>query len=287
MNLKETLIQLFARAGVDKNEAITALLEKKEIADQEIPNEIHNVILTNLMTAEQAKTNPQVKKHYMGELLSPINNEIDNNLTAFELEELRNELAGEVSTYKKLPKLIEGIKAKLEKRSMSSDDKKALQESIDKLNAQIVDERKAAKKQMDDRIMAYKQKLLDHAMKSSINGAKFTTNLDDKTNAIAAMTLINEELATKGIRAVYNEETNAIDLFHATNPELPYTEMNEKVAFNKVVERAIAPLLKVSSPPPGGGPRKPAANGGDPPKDTRPAQTDDVVTRIKQDAGMQ
>jgi hypothetical protein len=240
----ELYLALLKRSGIS-NEALTnAINTNEELKKVEVPTADYNVVLTNLMNVEQAKSNPSLISYFRADNLDPIDNTI--NSVVDELGEDGAVVKSEKSTFKKLSIAFEALrKAEAKKHSANAPDKKAMQEKIDELNTQI----KNILKEKDDEINSIRSQneasLTGLTIKSMLNGYQYGLQVDHSVAMKTANAMLESELASKGLKIVRDGDNLVIK----DKNNLDYTVNNEKVEFGKFVESVVSPILKKHDDP--------------------------------------
>ena len=105
--LGEFINSAFQKAGIAAdNEYLKRVLQNPELTKETVPDEIVSQFNSTLLTLDQAKTNYDLKNHFYGAALAPVEKELQNLATAYEFsEEDLAELNGIKSTFSKIPAL--------------------------------------------------------------------------------------------------------------------------------------------------------------------------------------
>ena len=248
MNLGELINQAFIKAGVSSdNDYLKKLLSNAELAKEQVPDEVA-VTLNNLITIESAKVNPDVKRHFYGAALTPVEKEINDIMIAYEFsEEDINSIKGINSTFAKLPALKDKLDSFIQKKTnASSPDKAKYAEEIVRLNAQIAEIKKAE----SDRVMNvqrdYEGKLLDMNIRNLFGGYSYTDAIPKDVAILTAINLFNQNTNQKGAKLKLVDGN--LKLVRSDDESLPYLENNVEVSVNSFADKLIADnkLLKVS-----------------------------------------
>lgn len=252
--LSDLLKEVLTKAGFDLKDAKFAnLLAVQTDVDDNLFDEIKTGIDNNLMDLNGARNHPVLNSDITKRVLTPVEKIITTLLDEYKLDDLKNELATEKSTYKKLESVIPKLLEKAGEKSKGSDaDKQKLLDEIKRLNSEKAAADEAFKKQIDLLKSEYENNILNYAVGSVLESKNYALeNLPKKVNAMTALNLLNSELQTKGAKLVRTAD-GAIKLVRNDNPELEYMESNKPVQFDSFVDSLLAKnnLLKVSDPNP-------------------------------------
>lgn len=197
---KEFLTVLLQKAGVRiDEEKIAAALGNAELATIQIADELITPIDNGLLSIQAAKNNhPEIKGHYTAQALDSLDKELERAMDDYKLpDEVKTELKGEKSSYKRATLLAAKIKSLEEQKASSGKgEKDVLQQEINKLNGELRDIKAKEQSIHED----YKKQLLDVKMGHSLGtllGA-YKTKFDDLAPNVKSNTLrslINESLA--------------------------------------------------------------------------------------------
>lgn len=248
--LSTILKALAEKAGIDVNdpEFVTNVLS----VTATVPDALYAKLetgLNNLMDIEAAKNNSTLHQHFKANVLKPLDSEIDRLLDELGFDDtVKGEFASEKSTYKKVPLLTAKVRElESKKASANGGDKKALQDEINKLNAQIAEGRKA----QADAIAAEQAKandaILNYALDAHLGSKQYAESIPEAIRVSGARALLESELAAKGAKLVRTPD-NKLKLVRADNPELEYMENNSPVAFGAWTDKLLTThaMLKVS-----------------------------------------
>jgi hypothetical protein len=260
--LGEFINSALQKAGIAAdNEYLKRVLQNPELTKETVPDEIVSQFNSTLLTLDQAKTNYDLKNHFYGAALAPVEKELQNLATAYELsEEDLAEINGIKSTFSKIP----ALKAKLDnaiqkKAAAAGGDKGKHAEEIVRLNAEIA----AAKADMataTQRISSeYEGRFVDMALNNFMNQYSFTDAIPKEVAAMTARNLFDQTVSAK--RAKYKLVNNELTLVNADDESLPFMQENQPVQFKSFVDKIVADnkLLKTATTPP---PAAPPQRGG-------------------------
>ncbi len=260
--LGEFINSALQKAGIAAdNEYLKRVLQNPELTKETVPDEIVSQFNSTLLTLDQAKTNYDLKNHFYGAALAPVEKELQNLATAYELsDEEIAEINAVKSTFSKIP----ALKAKLDnamqrKAAAAGGDKGKHAEEIVRLNAEIA----AAKAEMSNatqRISSeYENKFLDMALNNFMAQYSYTDAIPKDVAAMTARNLFDQTVSAK--RAKYKLVNNELTLVNADDESLPFMQENQPVQFKSFVDKIVADnkLLKTAGTPP---PPAPPVRGG-------------------------
>lgn len=251
--LGEFINSALQRAGIaSDNEYLKRVLQNPELTKETVPDEIVSQFNSTLLTLDQAKTNYDLKNHFYGAALAPVEKELQNLATAYELsDEDIAEINSVKSTFSKIP----ALKAKLDlaiqrKAAASGGDKNKHAEEIVRLNAEIA-AAKAEKEALSSRITSeYENKLVDMALSNFMNQYSYTDAIPKDVAAMTARNIFEQTVNSK--RAKYKLVNNELSLVNADDETLPFMQENQPVQFKAFVDKIVADnkLLKTATPTP-------------------------------------
>lgn len=260
--LGEFINSALQKAGIaSDNEYLKRVLQNPELTKETVPDEIVSQFNSTLLTLDQAKTNYDLKNHFYGAALAPVEKELQNLATAYELsDEEIAEINAVKSTFSKIP----ALKAKLDnamqrKAAAAGGEKGKHAEEIVRLNAEIA----AAKAEMANatqRISSeYENKFVDMALNNFMSQYSYTDAIPKDVAAMTARNLFDQTVSAK--RAKYKLVNNELTLVNADDESLPFMQENQPVQFKSFVDKIVADnkLLKTAGTPP---PAPPVRGGG-------------------------
>jgi hypothetical protein len=283
--LGEFINSALQKAGIAAdNEYLKRVLQNPELTKETVPDEIVSQFNSTLLTLDQAKTNYDLKNHFYGAALAPVEKELQNLATAYEFsEEDLAELNGIKSTFSKIP----ALKAKLDnaiakKAAAAGGDKGKHAEEIVRLNAEIA----AAKAEMSNatqRISSeYEGKFVDMALNNFMSQYSFTDAIPKDVAAMTARNIFEQTVNSK--RAKYKLVNNELTLVNADDESLPFMQENQPVQFKAFVDKIVADnkLLKTTPTPPPAPPARGQGGGGQDPK-SLPIATNNMLEKMAKD----
>lgn len=240
MKLSELLNNMLITAGVQSDDAeLKKILALPALNQDDIPPTWEG-LSNNILTVETAKYNPQIKSHFYGAALNPVEKELQNLMDAYEFgDEDKVEIQNVKSTFAKIPLLKEKLDNIVAKKAVSTgSDSKKYADQIQQLNAEILKIKNEAKKQIEEiennRIDQIQQLYFDNILGSY----NYTENLPKDVALISAKTLTSNYLKEKGgkIKLVDGK----LELVNANDEALPYMENNQPVSIKNITDKIVA-----------------------------------------------
>ena len=274
MNLADLVNKLGALSGISEdNEEFKALVQVKELATTNIPDEIGGkfteTLTGGLLTKDAAKNDPDIKAHFTALALNGVDTEIEKVIADMELdEETKTLLKNTDSTYKKVSLIPARLKSKYE--ALIEEAKKGGQSNgdVDKLNGEIaalntelsgLKDSSIGKDVYDSAIADHAAQILDMNIKTLLAGRKLTSVLPRNVAISAAKNVFDEAIKIKGIKL---DASDGLKLKTADGSQ-DYYEKNQPVNIDDFIDGLLADnkLLDVSPPGGGGNPPNPGPEG--------------------------
>lgn len=282
--LGEFINSALQKAGIAAdNEYLKRVLQNPELTKETVPDEIVSQFNSTLLTLDQAKTNYDLKNHFYGAALAPVEKELQNLATAYELsDEEIAEINAVKSTFSKIPALKAKLDNAIQRKAVAAGgDKNQHAQEIVRLNAEIA----AAKADManaTNRISSeYENKFVDMALSNFMNQYSFTDAIPKDVAAMTARNLFDQTVSAK--RAKYKLVNNELTLVNADDESLPFMQENQPVQFKAFVDKIIADnkLLKTAAPTPPAPPQQRGGGGGD--HKSLPSATNSILEKMAKD----
>ena len=242
----------------ETNPELVKITEALKDKDFEIDSVFENIVHSNLMSMDAAKSNPSLNTYFneklKGELwaqaLGPVDDKIHEGAKALELDDYES-LRNEKDTRKKIATLVDRLKDSYEKKGKSSGDKAAIEKEraetfakIKELETRIEDVRKEEQGK-------YNCKLTDSALRTLLASYQYGLPEEIPQDVIleTAKNLLNRKLEESKFKFNYNPDNNNFGLTNETGQQ-PYIN-SAPVEFKSFVDKVLADgnLLKVSGAP--------------------------------------
>lgn len=261
--LATVLETLLTKAGVDPtNENFLKLIQTKELATIEVPDEI-STPMTSLLSMNEAKKNSELKNHYFATALDPLDGKVKEWAKEFGIEEADlTEILSDKSTFNRVEKSIRKI-AELKSKATGGDkgDKEKYTEEIKKLSQQLSEAANANKAEIETLKSTYENQLMnkdiDFAIGSQPLPGQFAADVERKM----ARMFIDQELEKN--KASLIMEDGKIKIVQKDNKTFPiFDPKGKELDFQTLTTAALAgnKFLKVK----GNEPPAPPQRGGTP-----------------------
>ena len=258
MTLAEFIQELSERVQIDAaDEQLKALVMNPALSNVQVPSSIAASVQQRLMTENEAKINPVVKKHFTGTALSTVDSKIKDLLDEFSFDdETKTSILTEQSTYNRIPMLAKAI-ADAKDRSISATggEKKALIDKISELQNLLNAEKEGRKSDIFNVNSQWESKLTEKELYAMFSQYNYALDLDKDITISTAKGLWEKKLKERGGKYMFTND--GLKLVNAEAPDLPFTIDNKTVDVKSFTENVLAEakLLKVQ----GQAPASPAA----------------------------
>lgn len=253
MTLAEFIQELSERVQIDAaDEQLKALVMNPALSNVQVPSNVAASVQQRLMTENEAKINPVVKKHFTGTALSTVDSKIKDLLDEFSFDdETKTSILTEQSTYNRIPMLAKAI-ADAKDRSISATggEKKALIDKISELQNLLNAEKEARKSDIHNVNSQWESKLTEKELYAMFSQYNYALDLDKDITISTAKGLWEKKLKEKGGKYVFTND--GLKLVNAEAPDLPFTIDNKTVDVKSFTENVLAEakLLKVQGQAP-------------------------------------
>lgn len=252
MTLAEYIQSLSERVGIDNaDEALKQIVTNPALSQITIPPAIVSQTNSKLMTEDEAKINPMIKKHFTGTALNTIDTKIKEVLESYDFDdETRSEILAEASTYNRIPLLAKAIADARQKAiSATGGEKKALLDKVNELQGLLNQERDARRQDVEKINSNWQSQLTDKELQAMFSGYDYALDLDKDVTITTARNLWEKKLREKGGKYVYTND--GIKLVSNDAPDLPFTIDNKTVDVRAFTESVLAEakMLKVNKAP--------------------------------------
>ena len=280
--LATVLETLLTKAGVDPtNENFLKLIQTKELATIEVPDEI-STPMTSLLSMNEAKKNSELKNHYFATALDPLDGKVKEWAKEYGIDETDlSEILSDKSTFNRVEKSIKKI-AELKSKATGGDkgDKEKYTEEIKKLSQQLSEAANANKAEIETLKSTYENQLMnkdiDFAIGSQPLPGQFAADVERKM----ARMFIDQELEKN--KASLIMEDGKIKIVQKDNKTFPiFDPKGKELDFQTLTTAALAgnKFLKVK----GNEPPAPPQRGGTPA--TPPHVNQEMLDSINQTLG--
>ena len=253
MTLAEFIQELSERVQIDAaDEQLKALVMNPALSNLQVPTNVAQSVAQRLMTENEAKINPVVKKHFTGTALSTVDSKIKDLLDEFSFdEETKASILTEQSTYNRIPMLAKAI-ADAKDRSISATggEKKALVDKISELQNLLNAEKEGRKSDINNVNSQWESKLTEKELYAMFSQYNYALDLDKDITISTAKGLWEKKLRERGGKYMFTND--GLKLVNAEAPDLPFTIDNKTVDVKSFTENVLAEakLLKVQGTAP-------------------------------------
>lgn len=251
-SLGDFLHDLFKKAGQDVNEPAIKDFLSNTAMTMEIPDTVAKGLDNNLLSVSDAKNNhPDIKNHYTKSALDGIDKVIEDLLKDMP-DEVKTEVTGERSSYKRVSLIAAKIK-ELEgkKAGAGKGDKDVLQKQIDDLHRDLAAEKKAK----DDLVKKFDGDLLKYRVESEqkTRFARYKTiydDLDPEVRSTSLNSILQKELQDKDAVYTYDDKGNFVLL--KKDGSNFYGDNHQQVTPDQFIEQLLSRhKLLITTPKPG------------------------------------
>jgi len=253
MTLAEFIQELSERVQIDAaDEQLKALVMNPALSNVQVPSSVAASVQQRLMTENEAKINPVVKKHFTGTALSTVDSKIKDLLDEFSFDdETKTSILTEQSTYNRIPMLAKAI-ADAKDRSISATggEKKALVDKISELQNLLNAEKEGRKSDIYNVNSQWESKLTEKELYAMFSQYNYALDLDKDITISTAKGLWEKKLKERGGKYIFSND--GLKLVNAEAPDLPFTIDNKTVDVKSFTENVLAEakLLKVQGQAP-------------------------------------
>lgn len=253
MTIGDFLNNLAKAAGIDAtNPALVGILSNAEVAQAKLEDGFAKQLTSGFLTLEAAKNNPELKSYFTALALNPLDTQFNELVKELELpDDVRGELEGEKSSYKRITNLVRKVKdLESKKAQANSGDKSKYTEQINTLNAEISKIKNDYLAEKSQLIEQHKADRINWELNAMYNSFDYATPMSKEANIQMAKILISEELKRNGLK-IENIDDN---LRLATNEGTDFYKDNQKVGIKDFIEKTLATnkvlTIDPKTPPP-------------------------------------
>ena len=256
MKLNLLLNSVLTKIGADAS-VIKSVNDNVSLAAVEVEDAIAEKMNVDYFTEESAKQNPAIRSKIKAEVLNGLDAQTAELLDKYEFDdEAKGLINAEKSTSKKYSKLIEKVaeKEKAKAAATGTGTKDTLTKEIEKLNAQILSEKKNWESKVSDIEKARKDDKVNFAIDSIYSALEYSLPGADKSvSIIAAKAIMGKIASDKGVS--FDLSDAGIKLM--TKEGTDYFENNAAVSPADFIKKHLLEnkLLKISEGAPAGTPK--------------------------------
>lgn len=263
MKLGDFLNKLFIDSGIAYDDAsVKQVLSSQSVIELDVPDELSNKVLNNLLTEESAQANPRIKSLLTAQALNPIDSKIETLAEKHGLQDkwaeykeanVKKAGLGKYNTYDAIEKFNEFIAEEVARKNsgVTTGDKNKLIKDIEDLNAKIVAKTSEYENKISQLMNERQQDRVNWTMDNLYTSFRYAMEESLKMPKDAcietAKIIANKKLAESGLKVVADDRGNIV---LRTHEDTPYFEQNKQVSVNDYLSKVLADnnLLQTSAP---------------------------------------
>jgi hypothetical protein len=255
MKAGDFLNKMASKIEKQNDPGIIDLLSRADMQQIDIPDELANAMVSELMSLSGAKNNSSIKSHFIAEALNGVDTELVNTVNELGID--AEIFKDKKNTYDKIRILREKIKELQEQKGDAKGKEKAeLQKQINDLNDKLGKTIESHKAEIGKLTQQYDDKMMEHLMFSSLQDKDYANrDMPKDVQVKLAKLLLTETLAKRGAKPV--NDNGVLKLKRADDTGLEFFDENHKpVAYEDFVAKTLTDnkLLAVSDPTKGNNP---------------------------------
>lgn len=237
------LISAIAEKAGTPNDAewLKKIQTNPSLASIEVPKEVTAYAQSELLTYDQAKFNPGLKKYFDAMTLDAMDAKLfetaKDYLDEADLQELKKD---GVKTIEVVRNMVEKVKAK-HAATDNKEDKKAYLAEITKLQNIIAEKEKAIESAVSERDNHWVSTISNQAIQAKAASYNFPPETPKHIAAKVLKETFFEKLKEDG--GTWKYDNGNIKLVNADSPELPFSINNKQVAFEEYMDRLAEPMI--------------------------------------------
>ena len=253
MKLGEFLNKLFIDSGIAYDDpAVKQVLSSQSVIELDVPEDLSNKVLNNLLTEEAAQANPRIKSLLTAQALNPIDTKIEalaekhglsDKWAEYKEANVKKAGLGKYNTYDSIEKFNEFIADEVARKNagVSSGDKNKLIKDIEDLNAKIVSKTSEYENKIQQLMHERQQDRVNWTMDNIYTSFRYAMEESLKMPKDAcietAKIIASRKLAENGLKVVADDRGNIV---LRTNEDTPYFEQNKQVSVNDYLSKVLA-----------------------------------------------
>lgn len=266
------LNSLAGKAGIKTDDdTLKKLLAFVEVSQFDVPEEFNNALERNLLTADSATANSEVRVKIFGEALGALDAELDKAVRDFGFDdEFKNQYNNiQKNTKEKFKLVTSGLRTKLEDAKKRAEDAKkkaeetkdpkeqkeveTLKKEIDIANQQMANLKQMHQVELDNLKTANLNDKKDFTLKSMLAAKPLPKNgLAPEINILTAKTLIQQEMAKMGLQVSFDDAGDPILRQIKDGTAIEYFVDNKKIDYSSFIDSVLAnnKFVQVNDQPP-------------------------------------
>lgn len=208
----DLLVAFAEKAGIDKNDKhLIDILSNAELTKVPIHSELTQAMDEKLINVDVAKDNhPDIGPKYKSEALNAFDKTMLRVMEERQLPDvIKNDLLGIKSSFKRFEALINKINEEADKKAktLNETDKNTLQETIDKLHAELKKEKEDREADNSKNAEARKADRIDYRKRNLVSaGQTIYDDLDPEVKFLTISTLIDKALNEKNLEFTFDDK---------------------------------------------------------------------------------
>lgn len=260
--LAEVLEKLLPKLGIaEGSDEFNAVIQNKGIAF-EVPDKLIESLPT-LLTVEEAKHNPALKAHYVGNALDPFNKKVETWLTEHGVSaDEAKAISEDKNTYTKVENAIKKI-AELKASSSKGDDAE-LKKKVNELNQMLSQAAQERENAVNAVRGEYEQRFTDQEIDAMLGTKPLPNQFSPEIERKMAREMLNQKLAEKN--AAIKRIDGKLKLVAKDDEKMFIFDNGKELDLDTLTNMALADnkFIKVNGG--NGNPPPPPTRGGESPK---------------------
>lgn len=251
MTLGDLINQLATSAGIQSDDPeLKTFLSSPSIMGAEFPEKVAKQLNSGLMNMASARNNPELYKHFFGQMASQADKMLAETMTKHGIpEEIATSIKSIEGVHNKWVILSDKIKELEEaKINATKPDKKEIEKQIADLNAQIVAEKQRTTEAVTLERNQWSSRMQNQAMQLMLSGYEFGLPKEIPQNIVldTAKNIIQNKIIESKYKLDFNPDSGQFRLLTESGTEV-YKD-NTPVSFKSFTDQVLADnkLLKTA-----------------------------------------
>lgn len=235
MNIREFLIAQAKRAGVDQDPEFQLMISASSLGDIAVPEAVEQKFNTNLYDHELAKTNLELKTHFIKNYMMGYDEEIVNLAKQYGLDQQSiDELKITKNSGDKVKLAFKKLKD-LEEKAKQNTNKDVSDEYMKKIaEAQAKVDEAMQKVEIEKSLIAekYVAKMRQLWEQTQLNGIQWNDNVPEAARIPAYQSVLESKLQQLQGKIIYDPEHNTAKLVNSKDESLPLVVNGKEFTYN-------------------------------------------------------
>lgn len=235
MNIREFLIAQAKRAGVDQDPEFQLMVSASSLTDIQVPEAVETKFNTNLYDIDLAKTNLDLKTHFIKNYMMGYDEEIVNLAKQYGLDQQSvEELKITKNSGDKVKLAFKKLKD-LEEKAKQSTNKDVSDEYMRKIaEAQSRVDEAMQKVEIEKSLIAekYIAKMRQLWEQTQLNGIQWNDNVPEAARVPAYQAVLERKLQQLDGKIIYDPERNQAKLVNSRDESLPLVVNGKEFSYN-------------------------------------------------------